>query len=146
MLQSIGFITFYASIEHSFNQNYLLLGQFLPGGEKVNRWQKSEPNCSMCMNFNDDPVYPLKCGRDHHYCTSCIKHFIEKTQVCPRCHKEGIRRGNQPIGCMTWVTVTQNSLPGYEDCDVIFMHFKFEEGIQGTLKIRIILSPGVLVG
>ena len=141
MLQSIEFITFYASIEHSFNQNYLLLGQFLPGGEKVNRWQKSEPNCSMCMNFNDDPVYPLKCGRDHHYCTSCIKHFIEKTQVCPRCHKEGIRRGNQPTGCMTWVTVTQNSLPGYEDCDVIIMYFKFEEGIQGTLKNCINFIP-----
>ena len=141
MLQSIEFITFYASIEHSFNQNYLLLGQFLPGGEKVNRWQKSEPNCSMCMNFNDDPVYPLKCGRDHHYCTSCIKHFIEKTQVCPSCHKEGIRRGNQPIGCMTWVTVTQNSLPGYEDCDVIIMYFKFEEGIQGTLKNCINFIP-----
>lgn len=93
------------------------------------------------MNFNNDPVYPLKCGRDHHYCTSSIKHYIEKTQVFPRCHKEGPRQGNQPTGHMTWVIVTQNSLPGYEDCDVINMYFKFEEGIQGTLKIRINFIP-----
>lgn len=59
----------------------------------------------------------------------------------PRCHKEGPRQGNQPTGHMTWVIVTQNSLPGYEDCDVINMYFKFEEGIQGTLKIRINFIP-----
>ena len=146
VLQSIKFIIFYASIEHSFNQNYLPLEQLLPGGKKVNHRRKSEPNCSMCMNFDNDPVYPLNCGRDHHYCTSCIEHFVEKTQVCPRCQKEGPRQGKQPPGCMTWVNVTQNSLPGYEDCGVIIMYFKFEEGIQGTLKIRIILSPRVLVG
>ena len=87
----------------------------------------------MCLE-NNEPVYPSKCGRDHHYCTSCFKLFVQEAPICPQCQKESLRQGNQPTGAMTWVNVTQNVLPGYDDCDVIVMYFKFEEGIQGTLK------------
>ena len=87
----------------------------------------------MCLE-NNEPVYPSKCGRDHQYCTSCFKLFVEEAPICPQCQEESLRQGNQPTGVMTWVTATQNVLPGYDDCDVIIMYFKFEEGIQGTLK------------
>ena len=96
----------------------------------------SEPNCWLCMNFTKDPVSsPSQCGRGHYYCKSCIKHINEKTGLCPQC---AIER-NQPPGHMTWITI-QDSLPGYEDCEVIAMFFTFYEGIQGTSKLLVILS------
>ena len=90
--------------------------------------RKNEPNCLMCMNFNKDPLYPSKCGLDHFYCKSCTKHLLKKTGLCPQCDKEGLL---QPTGNMTWIT-KKESLPGYEDCEVIAMFFTFYEGIQGT--------------
>ena len=61
------------------------------------------------------------------------KHLLKKTELCPQCDKESLLQGNQPTGNMTWMT-KQDSLLGYEDCDVIIMNFTFYEGIQGTLK------------
>ena len=94
----------------------------------------------MCMNLNKEPVYPWQCGGNHYFCTSCIKAFIEKTGICPQCQSEGLPQGNQPTGYMTWITVAQGSLPGYEDCAIIIVYFKFDEGIQGTLKFTVISS------
>ena len=91
----------------------------------------------MCMNLNNDQVYPSQCGRDHFFCTTCIKAFIEKTGICQQCQAENLSRGNQPTGLMTWITVTQGSLPGYEDCGIIIVYFKFHGGIQGILKFTV---------
>ena len=118
-------------IENSFTWNYFHLGLFLPSGIKVNH-RKGKPNCLRCMNFNNDPVYPINCGRDHHYCKSCFKWFLERTHVCLQCQNEDLPQGNQPPG-QAWVNLTQNSLQGYEDCGVIILYFLFKEGIQGTL-------------
>ena len=96
--------------------------------------QTGEPNCLMCMNLNKDPVYSSRCGRGHYYCQSCIKHLLDRTDICSQCQKEGLSQGNQPNGHMTWNTATQSSLPGYEDCGIIIMDFKFHKGVQGTLK------------
>ena len=92
----------------------------------------SEPKCLMCMNLNKEPIYPSQGGRDHYYCKSCVKCFLEKTKNCLQCEKEGLSHGNQPIGCMSWVTAKQCSLPGYEDCGIIVISYNFEDGIQGT--------------
>ena len=105
-----------------------------PRNDMQSSHQTSEPNCLLCMNLNKDPVYQSRCGRDHYYCQSCIKHFLDRTGICPQCQKEGRCQGNQPSGHMTWNTVTQSSLPGYEDCGIIIMDFKFHKGVQGTSK------------
>ena len=94
-----------------------------------------EPKCSMCMNLNKDPVYPVNCG--HYFCKSCTKRFIEKTMNCSVCKKENNEnqfRGNQPIGYMTWRTDSLNSLPGYQKIGTIVLTFNFDKGIQGIIE------------
>lgn len=107
------------------------------GSEELRKMQKThstgEPKCSMCMNLNKDPVYPVNCG--HYFCKSCTKRFIEKTMNCPVCKKENNEnqfRGNQPIGYMTWRTDSLNSLPGYQKIGTIVLTFNFDKGIQGS--------------
>ena len=99
----------------------------------------SEPKCSMCMNLNKDPVYPVDCG--HCLCKSCTRRFIEKTMICPVCHKENLSRGNQPVGCMTWRSESYSSLPGYEKFGTIVLTFNFDSGIQGIIKLILLAIP-----
>ena len=74
-----------------------------------------EPNCSMCMNLNKDPV-------------------------CPVCRKENLFRGNQPVGCMTWRSESYSSLPGYEKFGTILLTFNFDSGIQGIIKLILLAN------
>lgn len=92
---------------------------------------QSEPKCTMCMNLNNDPVSLWQCGRNHYYCKSC-KDLLDSAGICPQCQADGLPRGNQPVGSMTWMSVPDSSLPGYDDCGIIAMHFHFLNGIQGT--------------
>ena len=85
----------------------------------------------MCMNLNNDPVFLRQCGRNHYYCKSC-KDFLDSAGICPKCRADGLPQGNQPIGGMTWMMVPDSSLPGYDNCGVIAMHFHFHDGIQGA--------------
>ena len=91
-----------------------------------------EPKCSMCMNLNRDPVYPVNCG--HYFCKSCTRRFIEKT-ICPVCKKENLCRGNQPVGHMTWRSESYSSLPGHEKFGTILLTFNFHSGIQGIVEL-----------
>lgn len=102
-----------------------------PLNEMRKSHQTSEPNCLMCMNLNKYPVEPWHCNQDHYFCVSCIKTFLEKTGICLQCQKESISEGSQPIGWMTWNTLPETSLPGYENCGIITIYFKFDGGIQG---------------
>ena len=90
-----------------------------------------EPKCSMCMNLNKDPVYPVNCG--HYFCKSCTKRFIEKAMICPVCKKENLFRGNQPAGFIAWRREF-SSLPGYEECGTIVITYSFSKGIQGIVE------------
>ena len=94
---------------------------------------QSGQRCLMCMNLYNDPVFLWQCGRSHQYCKSCTD-FLGSAGICPKCYDEGICQGNQPIGSMTWMTVPDSSLPGYDSCGIIVTRFNFEEGIQGTCR------------
>ena len=101
---------------------------------------RSGQRCLMCMNLYNDPVFLWQCGRNHHYCKSCSD-FLDGAGICPKCRKEGLRQGNQPVGRMTLVTEPNSSLPGYESCGIIATHFIFDEGIQGTCRFVLFCFP-----
>ena len=96
--------------------------------------EMGEPKCLMCLNLTKHPVHP-QCVRGHHYCKSCIMHLLEKTDICPQCEKEGPLKRNQPTGFMSWTTETQRSLPGYQECGIIYVYFYLGNGIQGILRL-----------
>ena len=93
--------------------------------------REMEQRCLMCMNFKTDLSSPSQCGGSHYYYNPC-KDSLGSACICDHCRKEDLPQGNQPIGIMSWIEVTDSSLPGYEHCGIIVMHFQFDEGIQGN--------------
>ena len=45
---------------------------------------------------------------------------------------DGLVRGNQPVGYMTWAAES-DSLPGHEDCGTIVASYDIPDGTQGTV-------------
>ena len=89
--------------------------------------------CLMCLN-SSNPVFLWQCGRNHHYCMSCTDILVDNTLICPECKNEGVLNRDQPTGSMVWFTVVDTSLTGFDNCGIISTNFKFDEGIQGTIK------------
>ena len=89
----------------------------------IKQHEMSFPDCTLCMNQHQNPVYRILCG--HNFCNYCISCVIEKIGFCPQCSREKRFPGNQPPGYMTWRTESLKSLPGYEGCKTIVITFNF---------------------
>ncbi|XP_036059408.1 E3 ubiquitin-protein ligase DTX3L [Onychomys torridus] len=91
--------------------------------------EKSENDyCAICMDTISNKHVLPKCK--HEFCTPCITKALSIKPVCPVCQiSYGIQKGNQPDGIMTFSTLRQ-SLPGYEDCGTIVIHYNMKSGIQ----------------
>ena len=68
---------------------------------------------------------------------SSVAAVPQRRRICPQCQAENPSQENQPNGLMTWITVPHSSIPGYEDCRIIIVYFKFHGGIQGILKFTV---------
>ena len=80
----------------------------------IKQHEMSFPDCTLCMNQHQNPVYRFLCG--HNFCNYCISCVIKKIGFCPQCSQEKLIPGNQTPGYMTWRTESLKSLPGYEGC------------------------------
>ncbi|XP_036739408.2 E3 ubiquitin-protein ligase DTX3L [Manis pentadactyla] len=89
---------------------------------------KEEDTCVICMDIMRNKRVLPKCK--HEFCTPCIDKALSYKPTCPVCQTSyGIQKGNQPEGTMN-VTVTKHSLPGYESCGSIMIHYNMKGGIQ----------------
>ncbi|XP_008706473.2 E3 ubiquitin-protein ligase DTX3L [Ursus maritimus] len=89
---------------------------------------KEEDICSICFDTISNEQVLSKCK--HAFCTPCIDKALSYKPVCPVCQTSyGIQKGNQPEGTMT-VTVLEDSLPGYESCGSIVIHYNMKGGTQ----------------
>ena len=100
----------------------------------IKRHEMSFPDCTLCMNQYQNPVYRFLCG--HNFCNYCISCVIKKIGFCPQCSQEKLIPGNQTPGYMTWRTESPKSLPGYEGCETIVITFNFRGGIQGNVDLE----------
>ncbi|XP_040606782.1 E3 ubiquitin-protein ligase DTX3L isoform X2 [Mesocricetus auratus] len=91
--------------------------------------KEKEDYCVICMDTISNKRVLSKCK--HEFCTACITKAMSLKPVCPVCQTSyGIQRGNQPDGGnMTYDTLRQ-SLPGYEGCGTIVIHYDIKGGIQ----------------
>ncbi|GAB1300239.1 E3 ubiquitin-protein ligase DTX3L [Apodemus speciosus] len=89
---------------------------------------KDEDNCAICMDTISNSYVLPKCK--HEFCAPCISKAMLIKPVCPLCQTSyGIQKGNQPEGTMTHTT-HRDSLPGYEGCGTIVIHYDMKSGIQ----------------
>ncbi|KAK2493460.1 hypothetical protein MC885_011874 [Smutsia gigantea] len=89
---------------------------------------KEEDKCVICMDIMRNKRVLPKCK--HEFCTPCIDKALSYKPTCPVCQTSyGIQKGNQPEGTMN-VTVTKQSLPGYESCGSIIIRYSMKGGIQ----------------
>lgn len=110
---------------------YLRSGPLL---KMIKQHEMSFPDCTLCMNQPQNPVYRFLCG--HNFCNYRISCVIEKIGFCPQCSQEKLFPGNQPPGYMTWRIKSIKSLPGYEGCGTIVITFNFQGGIQGSVDLE----------
>jgi len=107
--------------------------------------ENREEICAICL----DPLFPTdesevrevvqlsKCGC-HYFHSVCISQCLEKTSWsaacslrCPVCNQiYGIRTGIMPHGTMH-TQLEDESLPGFDSCNVIRITYRFPSGIQG---------------
>ena len=100
----------------------------------IKQHEMSFPDCTLCMNQHQNPVYRFLCGHNFwNYCISCV---IKKIGFCPQCSQEKLIPGNQTPGYMTWRTESLKSLPGCEGCETIVITFNFRGGIQGNVDLE----------
>ncbi|KAJ7374764.1 E3 ubiquitin-protein ligase dtx3l [Desmophyllum pertusum] len=84
--------------------------------------------CPICLDTMVNPR-TIKCG--HVFCEECLKKALGIINICPICKEaQGIVRGNQPPGQMTWSSLP-SSLPGHYGCGTICIQYSFSPGIQG---------------
>uniref|UniRef100_A0A2K6Q8I1 E3 ubiquitin-protein ligase n=1 Tax=Rhinopithecus roxellana TaxID=61622 RepID=A0A2K6Q8I1_RHIRO len=90
--------------------------------------KKEEGICVICMDtISNKEVLPT-CK--HEFCGPCISKAMSYKPVCPTCQTSyGVHKGNQPEGSMI-VTVSRDSLPGYESCGTIVINYSMKGGIQ----------------
>ncbi|KAM6930209.1 putative E3 ubiquitin-protein ligase DTX3 [Xenentodon cancila] len=71
----------------------------------------------------------LRCK--HSFCRDCLKTAFDYKPVCPICGEVyGTLRGTQPERGTMNVTIKSSSLPGYEKCKTIVIHYSIPSGIQ----------------
>ena len=100
----------------------------------IKQHEMSFPDCTLCMNQPQNPVYRFLCG--HNFCKYRISCVIEKIGFCPQCSQEKLFPGNQPPGYMAWRIKSLKSLPDYEGCGTIVITFNFQGGIQGSVDLE----------
>ncbi|XP_034371293.1 E3 ubiquitin-protein ligase DTX3L [Arvicanthis niloticus] len=103
-----------------------------PGGSAsspaASKGNKDEDNCVICMDTISDKYVLDKCK--HEFCASCISKAMSIKPVCPVCLTSyGVQKGNQPEGTMTHA-IQKESLPGYEGCGTIVIHYIMSAGTQ----------------
>ncbi|KAM6924957.1 putative E3 ubiquitin-protein ligase DTX3 [Xenentodon cancila] len=89
---------------------------------------ETKEDCAICLD-KIARKKTLKCL--HSFCSECIDTVFSRKPACPICNTfHGVYRGTQPTGTMT-VSRGWQSLPGYEHCGSIVIHYIFPAGIQG---------------
>lgn len=92
-----------------------------------------DESCPICM----EPIIitekeTLECK--HSFCRNCLKKAFDYKPVCPTCGKlYGILTGTQPDRGKMNVSKSSSSLPGYDQCGTIIIHYYIPSGIQ---KVR----------
>ncbi|XP_051005828.1 E3 ubiquitin-protein ligase DTX3L isoform X2 [Acomys russatus] len=98
------------------------------GSSVTSKADENENFCVICRDTISDKHVLPKCK--HEFCTSCINQAMLVKPVCPVCQTSyGVQKGNQPPGNMV-TTFLRGSLPGYEDCGTIVIHYYIKDGIQ----------------
>eukprot|EP00064_Thunnus_orientalis_P012783 superscaffoldBa00002003_g12818 len=88
-------------------------------------------NCVVCLDTIQEKK-TLKCL--HSFCAECIDSVFKLKPACPICNTyHGVYTGTQPQGTMT-ETRSWQSLPGFEHCGSITIHYHFPAGIQGVRR------------
>ncbi|XP_028608129.1 E3 ubiquitin-protein ligase DTX3L [Grammomys surdaster] len=94
----------------------------------ASKGKEDEDNCVICMDTISNKYVLSKCK--HEFCASCIRKAMSIKPVCPVCLTSyGVQKGNQPEGTMTHAT-QKESLPGYEGCGTIVIHYDMKGGVQ----------------
>lgn len=100
---------------------------------------QSAEDCAICLD-RIRRKRTLKCS--HSFCSDCVDALFRVKPACPICNAfHGKYTGNQPVGTMT-DTRTWESLPGYERCGTIVIHYTFPAGIQGVSSGDTHAGPG----
>ncbi|XP_036595759.1 E3 ubiquitin-protein ligase DTX3L-like [Trichosurus vulpecula] len=90
--------------------------------------EEEEDECAICLDVIQDKEVLSKCK--HVFCAPCIKEAMKHRPVCPVCQTSyHIVKGNQPDGTMT-ASYRTSSLPGYNSCGTIVIHYDMRGGIQ----------------
>ncbi|XP_036595752.1 E3 ubiquitin-protein ligase DTX3L-like [Trichosurus vulpecula] len=90
--------------------------------------EEEEEICVICMERIFQKEVLPKCK--HAFCGPCIREAMKCRPVCPVCKTSyGIVKGNQPDGTMT-TSYRTSSLPGYNSCGTIVIHYDMWGGIQ----------------
>ncbi|XP_036596253.1 E3 ubiquitin-protein ligase DTX3L-like [Trichosurus vulpecula] len=90
--------------------------------------EEEEEECVICMESIQNKEVLPKCK--HEFCGPCIREAMKHKPVCPVCQTSyGIVKGNQPDGTMT-TSYRTSSLPGYNSCGTIVIHYDMRGGIQ----------------
>ncbi|XP_072307599.1 uncharacterized protein [Eucyclogobius newberryi] len=99
-----------------------------PSGAGDKKDEKEEENCPVCLDTFTNKTR-LKCN--HEFCKECLEQSIKSQgPVCPVCKDVfGLVEGIQPPGSMKWHTSIA-SLPGYEGCGRIDIHYHIPSGTQ----------------
>lgn len=95
--------------------------------------QDEVESCPICMDpIRAGQITTLKCN--HSFCRSCLSKAFDYKPVCPICGEVyGVLKGLQPEGGEMKSSTTSSSLPGYEECGTITIHYHIPSGIQ---KVR----------
>ncbi|XP_074056971.1 E3 ubiquitin-protein ligase DTX3L-like isoform X2 [Macrotis lagotis] len=90
--------------------------------------EEEQEECVICMEIIQQKEVLPKCK--HEFCGPCIREAMKHKPVCPVCQTSyGIMKGNQPDGTMT-ASYRTSSLPGYNSCGTIVIHYDMRGGIQ----------------
>uniref|UniRef100_A0A4X2LZ03 E3 ubiquitin-protein ligase n=1 Tax=Vombatus ursinus TaxID=29139 RepID=A0A4X2LZ03_VOMUR len=101
----------------------------LPGcGDLGKEEEEQEDECAICLDTIHHKEVLSKCK--HQFCGSCIREAMKHRPACPVCQTSyHILTGNQPDGTMT-TSYRTSSLPGYNSCGTIVIHYDMRGGIQ----------------
>uniref|UniRef100_A0A7N4P475 E3 ubiquitin-protein ligase n=1 Tax=Sarcophilus harrisii TaxID=9305 RepID=A0A7N4P475_SARHA len=90
--------------------------------------EEEEEECAICLDIIHHKEILPKCK--HGFCGPCIREAMKHRPVCPVCQTSyNVMKGNQPDGTMT-TSYRSSSLPGYNSCGTIVIHYDMHGGIQ----------------
>ena len=97
--------------------------------------EEEAEKCAICLDEMDNPKKLDKCG--HIFCSECIEgSFRHHKPACPTCNTlYGLITGTQPRGTMD-VSRKSLGLPGYQNCGLIVIDYRFSPGTQGVRLVN----------